>query len=116
MFRWNRTRWFWAGAMGLGLVPILAIFALVIFLFWNAAGASIQIGLTELAAAEWSPRQGRYGVALLLAGTLAVTVLALCLAVWQFLDLRLSGACLDGSADDNSFIWRSASPGSGRPA
>lgn len=81
MFRWNKTRWFWAGAMGLGLVPILAIFALAIFLFWNAAGASVQIGLPSLAATEWSPQQGRYGVALLLAGTLAVTALALCLAV-----------------------------------
>lgn len=81
MFRWNKTRWCWAGAMGLGLVPILAIFALAIFLFWNAAGASAQIGLRELAATGWSPQQGRYGVVLLLAGTLAVTALALCLAV-----------------------------------
>ena len=81
MFRRNKTRWFWAGAMGLGLVPILAIFALAIFLFWNAAGPSVQIGLPSLAATEWSPQQGRYGVALLLAGTLAVTALALCLAV-----------------------------------
>jgi phosphate transport system permease protein len=81
MFRWNRTRWFWVGATGLGLVPILAIFALAIFLFWNAAGASVQIGLPSLAGAEWSPQQGRYGVALLLAGTLAVTALALGLAM-----------------------------------
>ena len=81
MFLWNKTRWFWAGAMGLGLVPILAILALAIFLFWNAAGAAVQIGLPELAATKWSPQQGRYGVALLLTGTLAVTALALCLAV-----------------------------------
>ena len=81
MFRWNRERWFWAGAVGLGLVPILAIFALAIFLFWNAATASAQIGLRELATTKWAPLQGRYGVALLLAGTLAVTTLALCLAV-----------------------------------
>jgi phosphate transport system permease protein len=67
--------------MGLGFVPILAILALAIFLFWNGAGAALQIGLPELAAAEWSPQQGRYGVALLLVGTLAVTVFALCLAV-----------------------------------
>jgi len=67
--------------MGLGLVPVLAILALAIFLFWNAAGASGQIGLRELAATEWSPQQGRYGVALLLTGTLAVTALALFLAV-----------------------------------
>lgn len=81
MFHWNKARWFWAGAVGLGLVPILAILALAIFLFWNAAGASVQIGLPKLAATEWSPQQGRYGVVLLLAGTLSVTALALCLAV-----------------------------------
>ena len=81
MFRWNKRRWFWGGAMGLGLVPILAILALAIFLFWNAAGASIQIGLPALTGTEWSPLQGRYGVALLLTGTLAVTALALCLAM-----------------------------------
>jgi phosphate transport system permease protein len=81
MFRWNKARWGWATAMGLGLVPILAILALAIFLFWNAAGASVQIGLRELATTEWSPQQGRYGVALLLAGTLAVTALALCLTI-----------------------------------
>jgi phosphate transport system permease protein len=81
MFRWNRTRWFWAGAIGLGALPVLAIFALAIFLFWNAAGAAAQIGLRELAATEWLPQQSRYGVARLLAGTLAVTALALCLAV-----------------------------------
>lgn len=81
MFRWNKTRWCWASAMGLGLVPILAILGLAIFLFWNAAGASVQIGLRELATTEWSPQQGRYGVIRLLAGTLAVTALALCLAV-----------------------------------
>ena len=81
MFRWNRARWFWTGAIGLGLLPVLAIFALAIFLFWNAAGAAVQIGPREFAAAEWLPQQGRYGVARLLTGTLAVTALALCLAV-----------------------------------
>jgi len=81
MFRWNKAPWFWACALGLGLVPIFAILGLAIFLFWNAAGASAQIGLPELAATEWSPQQGRYGVVLLLAGTLSVTALALCLAV-----------------------------------
>jgi phosphate transport system permease protein len=81
MFRWNRERWFWAGAVGLGLVPILAIFALAIFLFSDAAATSATIGLRELASTKWAPLQGRFGVALLLAGTLAVTALALCLAV-----------------------------------
>lgn len=81
MFRWNKAPWFWAGALALGLVPIFAILGLAIFLFWNAAGASAQIGLPELAAMEWSPQQGRYGVVLLLVGTLSVTALALCLAV-----------------------------------
>jgi ABC-type phosphate transport system permease subunit len=81
MFRWNRDRWFWAGAIGLGLLPVLAIVGLAIFLFWNAAGASAAIGLRELAGTEWLPPQGRYGVTRLLAGTLAVTALALCLAV-----------------------------------
>jgi phosphate transport system permease protein len=81
MFRWNKTRWFWAGAIGLGVLPVLAIFALAIFLFWNAAGASIRIGARELATTEWLPQQGRFGVARLLTGTLAVTVLSLCIAV-----------------------------------
>ncbi|MFZ1217845.1 MAG: ABC transporter permease subunit [Chthoniobacterales bacterium] len=81
MFRWNRDRWFWAGAIGLGLLPVLAIVGLAIFLFWNAAGASAAIGLRGLAGTEWLPPQGRYGVTRLLAGTLAVTGLALCLAV-----------------------------------
>jgi phosphate transport system permease protein len=81
MFRWNREHWFWAGAIGLGVLPVLAIFALAIFLFWNAAGASVQIGPRELAATEWLPQQGRYGVTRLLAGTFAVTAVALCLAV-----------------------------------
>jgi len=81
MFRWSKERWFWAGAVGLGVVPLIAIFALAIFLFLNGVGALAQIGLRELATTEWVPRQGRYGVARLLAGTLAVTLLALCLAV-----------------------------------
>ena len=81
MFRWSKERWCWAGAVGLGLGPLLAIFALVIFLFLNGGGVSAQIGLRELATTEWAPRQGRYGVELLVAGTLAVTILALCLAV-----------------------------------
>jgi phosphate transport system permease protein len=81
MFRWNKTRWFWVGAIGLGVLPILAIFALAIFLFLNSAGASVQIGLRELAGTEWLPQQGRYGVVRLLAGTFAVAALALCLAV-----------------------------------
>src|SRR2546423_1244248 len=81
MFRWNRARWFWTGAIGLGVLPVLAIFALAIFLFWNAADAAAQVGPRELAATEWLPQQSRYGVTRLLAGTLAVTVLALCLAV-----------------------------------
>jgi phosphate transport system permease protein len=81
MFRRNRERWFWAGAIGLGLVPILAIFALAVFLLLNGVGASVRIGVGELATTEWLPGQGRYGVALLLAGTLAVTILALVLAV-----------------------------------
>jgi phosphate transport system permease protein len=69
------------GAIGLGLLPILAILALAIFLFWNAAGAAAKIGPRELAATEWLPQQGRYGVVRLLSGTLAITALALCLAV-----------------------------------
>jgi len=81
MFRWNRARWFWTGTIGLGALPILAIFALAIFLFWNATAAAGQIGLRELATTEWLPQQSRYGVARLLIGTLAVTALALCLAV-----------------------------------
>lgn len=81
MFRWNRARWFWTGAMGLGLLPVLAIFALAIFLFWNAAGAAAQIGLPKLATSEWLPQQNQYGVVRLLAGTLAVTALALGMAV-----------------------------------
>lgn len=81
MFRWNRARWFWTGAIGLGLLPVLAIIALAVFLFWNAAGAAAQIGPRALAATEWLPQQGRYGVARLLSGTLAVTGLALGLAV-----------------------------------
>jgi phosphate transport system permease protein len=81
MFRWNRERWLWAGAVGIGLVPILAIIALAIFLFWNAAAASAQIGIAELVTTKWAALQGRFGAALLLAGTLAVTTLALCLAV-----------------------------------
>jgi phosphate transport system permease protein len=81
MFRWNRARWFWTGAIGLGVLPVLAIFALVIFLFWNAADAAAQIGPRELATTEWLPQQSQYGVARLFAGTLAVTALALCLAV-----------------------------------
>jgi phosphate transport system permease protein len=81
MCRWNREGWFWAGAVGLGITPILAILGMAIFLFWNAADASIAIGIRELAGTQWAPLQGRFGVALLLTGTLAVTVLALCLAI-----------------------------------
>jgi phosphate transport system permease protein len=81
MFRWNKTRWFWAGAFGFGVLPVLAIFALAIFLFWNASGAAAQIGLRQLASTEWLPQQGRFGVARLLTGTLAVTALSLCMAV-----------------------------------
>ena len=81
MFRWNRAGWYWTGAVGLSVLPVLAIFALAIFLFWNAADAAAQIGLRQLAATEWLPQHGRYGVTRLLAGTLAVTALALCLAV-----------------------------------
>jgi phosphate transport system permease protein len=80
MFRWNKTRWFWTGAIGLGLLPVLAILALVIFLFWNAAGATAQIGLREMATTEWLPQQGRFGVVRLFTGTLAVTALALGMA------------------------------------
>ena len=39
-----------------------------------------RLDSAELAATGWSPQQGQYGVALLLAGTLAVTALALFLA------------------------------------
>ena len=81
MCHWNRARSFWTGAIGLGALPVLAIFALALFLFWNAAGAAALIGPRELATTEWLPQQSRYGVARLLAGTLAVTALALCLAV-----------------------------------
>lgn len=81
MSRWNKTRCYWAGAIGLGVLPVLAIFALAIFLFWNGVGALTEIGLRELATTVWMPRQGRYGVVLLLAGTLVVTLLALGLAV-----------------------------------
>jgi phosphate transport system permease protein len=81
MFRWNRARWCWTGAIGLGALQVLAIFGLVIFLFWNAAGAAAQIGPQELAGPEWLPQQSRYGVTRLLAGTLGVTALSLCLAV-----------------------------------
>jgi len=81
MCHWNRARSFWTGAIGLGVLPVLAIFALALFLFWNAAGAAALIGPRELATTEWLPQQSRYGVARLLAGTLAVTALALCLAV-----------------------------------
>jgi phosphate transport system permease protein len=80
MSRWNKTRWFWTGAIGLGLLPVLAICALTIFLFWNAAGATAQIGLRELATTEWLPQQGRFGVTRLFTGTLAVTALALGMA------------------------------------
>jgi phosphate transport system permease protein len=81
MFRWNREHSFWIGAIALGVLPILAILALAIFLFWNAAGAAAQIGPRQLAATEWLPQQGYYGVTRLLIGTLAVTALALCVAV-----------------------------------
>ncbi len=81
MCRWNRESWRWAVAIGLGAVPILAIFALALFLFWNAAEASVHLGFRELAGIRWAPLQGRFGVALLLAGTLVVTALALALAV-----------------------------------
>ena len=81
MFRWTKERWFWAGTAGLGLVPIAAIFALVVFLFLNGIGAATQIGLRGLMTTQWAPGQGRYGVAFLLAGTSVVTILALCLAL-----------------------------------
>jgi phosphate transport system permease protein len=81
MSRWNKERWFWAGASALGLLSILAIFTLGIFLFWNAAEASTRIGLRELASTRWAPLQGHFGVALLILGTFSVTGLALSVAV-----------------------------------
>jgi hypothetical protein len=65
MCRWNRERWYWTGAVGLGFVPILAIFRLAIFLFWNAADAWSQLGFRELAATQCAPLQRRYRVGLL---------------------------------------------------
>lgn len=81
MFHWNRARWFWTGAVGIGLLPVFAILGLAIFLFSNGAYALAQIGLPALATTDWLPHQNRYGVARLLAGTTAVTTLALCLAL-----------------------------------
>lgn len=81
MFRWNKERWCWAGAVGLGLPPIVAIAALLVFLCWNGASALGGVSLRELAGTGWSPQHGGRGVSLLLTGTLAVTALALALAV-----------------------------------
>ncbi len=81
MSRWNKARWSWTGIVLLGIVPILAVLSLAAFLFWNASKAVAEIGLREFANARWAPLQGHFGVAYLIAGTLAATLLALALAV-----------------------------------
>ena len=99
MCRWNRERWYWTGAVGLGCVPILAVFRLAVFLFWNAADAWSQLGFRGCPRPSARRCSGDTELVFFLGGTLAVTLLALCLAVpGGVLRIGLSRPALGGKS------------------
>jgi len=70
----------WAVAALLGLSAALVAPALFVFLLVESAGFLLAPAARTLAAGDWHPREGIFGVAPLVAGTLSTSFLALALA------------------------------------
>lgn len=71
----------WAVTIVLGLLPPLAVALLGLDLLRGAGGALTSIAWSELAATDWAPGDGSFGLAPLVLGTLLSSVLALVLTL-----------------------------------
>ena len=71
----------WWAISPLAMMPVLAVAGLGIFLIFNGQEAAWRLGPGILLEMEWLPLNGRFGMAPLILGTLAATVLALATAV-----------------------------------
>lgn len=71
----------WAAVGAAGLVPVTAVAAVAVFLVGGGARALGELSPAALAGTAWLPLDGSFGLAPLLLGTLASTLLALALAL-----------------------------------
>lgn len=81
MFLFRNERFWWTATAIAGILPLLMVVLLGAYLLFHAAAAIWNISLQEFMTATWQPIGGRFGVLPLLSGTLAVTVMALLIAV-----------------------------------
>ncbi|MCC6102608.1 MAG: phosphate ABC transporter permease subunit PstC [Atopobiaceae bacterium] len=63
------------------LIAVLAVVLIFVFTFGKSIPVFTDIGLAEFFSGTWSPSEGRYGIATLLAGSLLVTAGALAIGM-----------------------------------
>ena len=98
------------------VVSILISVGIVLSLVFEAISFISQIDLSQLFAAGWFPRRGKFSIATIVAGTLIITIVAISLAAPSAWPVRSTcpSTRANGFAASSSRSWRSspASPAS----